>query len=111
MSEQEQNKAFGKASAQAIRDGADIGQVVNARRGVATAAGPGGRRITYTTEGTTKRGLAGRRMGDLAKQPGSRYRRTRSMRLMPETIYQEAARNGWDRSEIVRQLERFGYIT
>jgi hypothetical protein len=111
MSEQEQNKAFGKAGAQAIRDGSDIGQVVNARRGIATAAGPGGRRITYTTEGTTKRGLAGRRMGDLTKQPGSRYRRTRSVRLMPESIYREAARNGWDRSEIVRQLERFGFIT
>lgn len=110
MSEQEQNKAFGKAGAQAIRDGADIGQIVNARRGVTTAAGPGGRRITYTTEGTTKRGLAGRRMGDLTKQPGSKYRRTKSVRLMPETIYEEASRQGWDRSEIIRQLERFGYI-
>lgn len=111
MSEAEQNKAFGQAGAQAIRDGSDIGQVVNARRGIATASGPGGRRITYTTEGTTKRGLAGRRMGDLMKQPGSRYRRTRSVRLMPEAIYAEAARSGWDRSEIIRQLERFNFIT
>ncbi|MCO6011423.1 hypothetical protein NE236_41385 [Actinoallomurus purpureus] len=111
MSEAEQRKAFGKAGARAIRDGADIGQVVNARRGVATAAGPGGRRIVYTTEGTTARGIAGRRLGDLEKQPGSRYRRARAPRLMPEQIYAEADRLGWDRAEIVRQLQRFGYIT
>ena len=111
MSAAEQDRAFGKAGAQAIRDGSDIGQVVNARRGVSTTVLPGGHRITYTTEGTTKRGLAGRRMGDFTKQAGSRYRRTRSVRLMPESIYAEAARQGWDRSEIVRQLERFGFIT
>lgn len=111
MSEAEQNRAFGKAGAQAIRDGADIGQVVNARRGVATTAGPGGRKIVYTTEGTTKRGLAGRQMGGFRKVPGQRYRRTAAMRLMPEQIYAEAERLGWDRAEIIRQLTRFGYIT
>ena len=34
MSEEEQDKVFGHADAQAIRDGADIYQVVNAHRGM-----------------------------------------------------------------------------
>lgn len=37
LSDAEQDKAFTKAGAQAIRDGADVGQVVNARRGMTTA--------------------------------------------------------------------------
>ena len=86
-------------------DGADIGQIVNARRGMTTA---GGRK--YTSEGTTVRGLAGKRLGEATKQRGSRYRRARMPRLMPEQIYAEADRLGWDREEIVRQLKRFGYI-
>lgn len=60
----DQDKTFGKAGAQAIRDGSDIGKVVNARRGMQTAAD--GR--LYTTE------AAGRRP-----------------RLMPEQIYRDAA--------------------
>lgn len=59
----EQDKTFGKAGAQAIRDGSDIAKVVNARRGMQTAAD--GR--LYTTE------AAGRRP-----------------RLMPEQIYRDA---------------------
>lgn len=37
LSRAEQDKTFTKSGAQAIRDGADIGQVVNARRGMTTA--------------------------------------------------------------------------
>jgi hypothetical protein len=107
----QQDKAFGKGGARAIREhGADLGQVVNARRGMSTAAGPSGRTIQTTTEGTTARGLAGRRMGAQAKTAGSRYRRSRIPRLMPDQIFDEAQRLGWDRDEIVRQLKRFGYI-
>ena len=105
MTPEQQNKAFTVAGARAIRDGADIGQIVNARRGMTTA---GGRK--YTSEGTTVRGLAGKRLGEATKQRGSRYRRARMPRLMPEQIYAEADRLGWDREEIVRQLKRFGYI-
>lgn len=93
MSRAEQDRVFGREGARAIRDGADIGQVVNARRGITTA---GGR--TYTTEGTTARGLAGRRLGQLAKVP----------RVMPEGIYAAA---GGDREAAIRLLRRFGYIT
>jgi hypothetical protein len=63
MTAAEQDQTFGKAGAQAIREGADIGRVVNARRGMQTAAD--GR--LYTTEAAGKR-----------------------PRLMPEQIYREA---------------------
>jgi hypothetical protein len=63
MTEAEQDKAFGKAGAQAIRDGADMAKVVNARRGMQTASD--GR--LYTTEAAGKR-----------------------PRLMPEQIYRDA---------------------
>lgn len=89
MSEDEQNRRFGKAGAEAIRLGSDIGQVVNARRGMQTA---GGRLVT--TEGTTRRGAAARRLGGQA-------------RLMPEQILADAA---GDRDEAVRLLVRNGYL-
>jgi hypothetical protein len=63
MTAAEQDKVFTQAAAQAIRDGADIGKVVNARRGMQTAAD--GR--LYTTEAAGKR-----------------------PRLMPEQIFREA---------------------
>jgi hypothetical protein len=63
MTGAEQDKTFGKAGAQAIREGADMARVVNARRGMRTAAG--GR--LYTTEAAGKR-----------------------PRLMPEQIYRDA---------------------
>jgi hypothetical protein len=81
----EQDKAFTKAGAQAIREGADIGRVVNARRGMYTA---GGRR--FTTEATTRRGI------------------NRRARLMPEQIYAEAK---GDRQEALRLLRSHGYLS
>jgi hypothetical protein len=89
MSRAEQDRIFGKAAAQAIRDGADINQVVNARRGISTA---GGRRTT--TEGTTRRGSA-------------RRRGSPSPRIMPEEIYRIA---DGDRDEAIRLLRLYGYI-
>lgn len=62
LSVAEQDARFGKAGAQAIREGADLGQVVNARRGVQVAAGK-----IFTTV-------------------NARGRR----RLMPEQCYREA---------------------
>lgn len=109
MTPEQQAKGFTVTGAKAIRDGADIGRVVNARRGMSTAAGPGGRKLKATTEATTVRAV-GRTLGDLQKSPGSRYRRTRQTRLMPDQIYEEAERYGWDRAEVIRQLKRFGYI-
>lgn len=131
----EQDRVFTKAGAQAIRDGADISQVVNARRGAAglTPAGARitdeearqlrggkrghlervdvfGRQLFVTTDGTTVRGLAGVRLGAKEtgqKKAGARLRSARAPRLMPESIYEIA---GGDRDEAIRLLKRFGYI-
>ena len=66
LSESAQDKTFGKAQAQAIRDGADLFQVVNSRRGMSYAgvSADGTRRgqkvvSDFTREGTTKRALWG----------------------------------------------------
>lgn len=93
LSEEQQNKIFGEAGAEAIRNGADINQVVNARRGMDTAV-VFGRPVQHTREGITKRGHAGRRL----KGP---------VRLMPETILREAKGN---RSEAIRLLKAHGYF-
>ncbi|MEU7814122.1 hypothetical protein [Pseudonocardia sp. NPDC049154] len=84
-----------KADEQAIRDGADVGQVINAHRGMYTA---GGRK--FTTEGTTRRGLA---HSSFRAQTGRKIRQ----RLRPEQIYKEA---GGDRAEAIRLLTLHGYI-
>ena len=132
LSREEQDKAFTQAGAEAIRDGADINQVVNARRGARglnTAAGRRtreealalrngkdrgslqtervyGRDALITTEGTTSRGIAGRRLQELQKVKGQLYRRSRTPRLMPEQIYADAT----SRDDAIRLLRRFGYI-
>jgi hypothetical protein len=84
LSASEQDRLFGRGSAQAIRDGADVFQVVNARRGIK----PGG---LVTTEGTTRRGNFGN---------------TRGPRLTPDAIYAK----GLSREETLRELERYGYV-
>ena len=102
LTEVEQDRVFGAAGAQAIRDGADIARVVNARRGMSTAQNGGrlrrvrlnGRDVYVTTEGTTRRG---RTAGQV-----------RGVRLMPESILEIA--NG-DVGERIRLLRLHGYIT
>lgn len=89
LSPADQDRLFGQAGATAIREGADISQVVNAHRGMATAQGG----IKTTLAGTTKRGLAGR------ARPGE-------VRLMPETILKLAS----TREEAQRLLRRYAYI-
>lgn len=114
LSKAEQDRTFTNAGAEVIRNGADIGQVVNARAGMSTAQqalrGPGGRitasgrlvkvdafgrPIYQTTEGMTKRGRA-------FKARGHNY-----IRLMPESIVEMA---GNDRAELLRLLKSHGYI-
>ncbi|HEY9412225.1 MAG TPA: hypothetical protein VIP77_21785 [Jiangellaceae bacterium] len=98
----EQNKAFTNAGAEAIRDGADPGQVINARLGMTTA---GGR--SYTTAGTTVRGIAGKKLGDYTRAKGERYRRSKVPRPTTEQIYKDAA---GDRDAAIALLKRFSYI-
>lgn len=80
----EQDKVYTEAGAQAIRDGADLFQVVNSRRGMT----PGG---LITTEGTSKRGA---------------YGRGRAPRLTPEGIYSQ----NLPREQSLKLLERNGYL-
>lgn len=111
LSTSEQDRYFTKSGAQAIRDGADIGQVVNARRGMSTAqqnirgwipkgrlerVEAFGRGVFTTTEGVTRHGQGRKAMGT-----------GRPVRLMPESIYEIA--NG-DRAEAIRLLQLYGFI-
>ena len=135
LSAEDQARYFTVAGARAIRDGADIGQVVNARRGASGLSSPGrlteaeqrvlrggrgrgalqrvdvyGRQLAVTSEGVTTRGKAGQdlaRAGGTTRDRGARTRRAKTPRLMPEAIYELA---GDDRDEAVRLLRRFGYI-
>lgn len=84
LSGEDQDRLFTESGANAIRDGADMFQVVNSRRGMK----PGG---LVTTEGTSRRGNFGR---------------GRPPRLTPEGIYSQ----GLPREETLRLLERNGYI-
>lgn len=119
LSHADQNKVFTVAGAQAIRDGADIWQVVNARRGISTVGSwvrddvthrgriaevskIGPRRVTTTIEGMTKRGLAAKRLKKLEAVGRAPAR----ARLTPEAIYELAS----DRDDAIRLLQRFGYL-
>jgi hypothetical protein len=139
LSREEQDRIFTRDGAQAIRDGADLGQVVNARRGMSTAGRDEfGNRIGriartkifgqdafVTLEGTTTRGVAGKRLvNEGARLQGERAetvrrrsstgtversvnrQRVQVPRLMPESIYELAK----DRADAIRLLRRFGYI-
>jgi hypothetical protein len=135
LSKEEQDKRFTKAGAEAIRNGADPIKVVNARRGaygigysghyntpvpvgtrgalkkVTIGRKPDGSplQVYATTEGTSYRGEFGRseyRAGVQAAKEG-RYRRTTSLRLMPEQIIQMAGGNPTRLRELLR---RYGYL-
>jgi len=100
LSESAQDKTFGKAQAQAIRDGADLFQVVNARRGMSYAgvSADGSRRgqkvaSDFTREGTTRRALWG------GANP-------RGKRLTPDAIYAQ----GLPREETLVLLAKHGYL-
>jgi hypothetical protein len=87
LDQREQDALLGRAGAEAVREGADIARVVNARRGMQTAS-VFGRDVLVTTEATTRRGI------------------NRRVRLMPEQIYRDAR----DREDAVRLLRLHGYI-
>ena len=100
LSESAQDKTFGKAQAQAIRDGADLFQVVNARRGMSYAgvSSDGSRRgqkvaSDFTREGTTRRALWG------GANP-------KGKRLTPDAIYAQ----GLPREATLDLLAKHGYL-
>lgn len=97
LSPAQQDKAFTKAGAEAIREGADMNQVVNARRGMTYAgtSSDGTRRgqalaSPFTSEGVTKRGLFGVTQTEFKKTSESRYSRAVQRRLTPEEIFRRA---------------------
>ncbi len=101
MSPDQQNRAFGRGDAEAIRAGADISRVVNARRknSVYVAGGH-----EYTRDATTVRGH-GRQLGELAKR-GRRY----SNSAVPRPTAAQLVNTARDQDELIRQLRRFGYL-
>lgn len=119
LSRVEQDRRFGVADSQAIRDGADIYSVVNAHRGVSTIEAYGGR-VRRTTEGTSRHGdyyLTARSQAE--RDTGIRFAhstaeverglpqfRLRAPRLMPAQIYRLTE----DRLELIRLLRRYGYL-
>lgn len=135
----EQDKAFTQAGAKAIRDGADIGQVVNARRGMSTAGRDQfgtrtgrlaaekvfGQDVFTTLEGTTIHGLAGQRLiaegGRLAGEESQTVKRisptgavervvARRRVQIPRLMPESIYALAKDRADAVRLLRRFGYI-
>lgn len=105
MSNAQRRKVFGEAGAKALAEGADLGQLVNARRGMKTAT-VYGRSLQITTEGITRRGIAGSRLRNFERVPGVRYRVSKSPRLMPEEIFRIAE----SREHAVRLLRLNSYI-
>ena len=119
LSPAEQDRRFTKAGAQAIRDGADIYQVVNARRSV-TVLDSYGRKVLATLEGTSRRsGFYRQIRAETEARTGLRFARgtadieqglprfqLRTPRLMPEELYKLAS----DRDNLIRLLTRFGYL-
>lgn len=119
LSKAEQDRRFGAAGAAAIREGADIFQVVNASRSVVTLDSYG-RKVVATLEGTTRRGSFYQDMRREAElKTGQRFARSagdlemglprfqlRTPRLTPAEIYKLTE----DRNELIRLLRRFGYL-
>ena len=97
LTPEQQDKQFGRAEAKAIRDGADLFQVVNSQRGMGYAGiSADGSRRGQTRTGTTREGTS--RRGN-ARSAGPQ-------RLTPEAIYRQAG----NREEALQLLERNGYI-
>lgn len=117
LTEAQQDATFGRANAQAIRDGADMNQVVNVstKRGRAQQGlyefESNGKLTQATWEGTTVReGRAGRRMalesGQLDGRTPFPFERANAPRLTPKAIYEQAG----SREEALELLRKYGYI-
>lgn len=120
LSRREQDRVFGDAGALAIREGADMAQVVNAQRGMTTMTAYG-RQVVATTEGATRRGAFYRlERARTEQRTGTRFARDRiearrglprfelrTPRLMPEEIFRLAE----SRDQALAMLRRFGYLT
>lgn len=102
MSRADQDRAFTKAGAEAIRLGADPAKVVNARRGMSTATSASGRALL------TRRDVLGQQVFTTTVGTGRTRaeRRKAPVRLMPESIIELAT----DRADAIRLLQVHGYL-
>lgn len=127
LSPSERERVFTKAGAKAIELGADPISVVNARRGYFGSAPRGAAprrlqpvtigvradgtplRVFATSEGTTARGAFARSELAATQQAAreGRYRRTTTIRLMPEAVMKMAGDNPARAREL---LQRYGYL-
>jgi len=104
MDPKERRRVFGVAGSQAIDEGADMGQIVNARRGMSDAGD------ATTTEGVTVRGHYGRQMrraGGAVDRGQGRYSVATTPRLSPDEIFRRTD----DRDEQVALLRANAYLT
>lgn len=109
-----------KAQRAAILDeGADVGQVINASRGMRTAD-IGGRTVQITTEGTTKAGYARLVRREIEAQRGqltawkdyaAGVEGARRPSQLPRLTVGEIYRIGRDREDVIRLLAANGYFT
>ncbi|MCA1218692.1 VG15 protein [Streptomyces sp. 8L] len=111
LSRTEQGRIFTLAGAQAIRDGADIYAVVNARRkgSLYTFTDTTGLRRQATREGATRRSLyqqRARREQGLVDPRNPRSGPPAGPRLTPEAIYRMAR----SRSQVIELLHRYAYL-
>ncbi|MCK9597804.1 MAG: hypothetical protein M0R06_02110 [Sphaerochaeta sp.] len=113
LDEQGRARALGSyANARAYADGADPYQLVNAYRSGISTGQVYNRNITYTTEGTTRRGFAYSKMSNvralssMGEEKRGRYRALVAPRLMPESIYQIAPTK--ERAD--QMLRDFGWV-
>lgn len=122
LSRAEQDRRFTIGGAAAIREGADISQVVNVRRkGALYTTTAYGRTVSATREGTSRLGSFYEQMRrEETRRTGVRYAQSRTdvrrgipsyelrtPRLTPSQIF----RMSEDRTELIRLLKRFGYLT
>jgi hypothetical protein len=108
MSRDEQDRAFGPAGAQAIRDGADMNSVVNARRKVAGIKSAAQSQLGLIREQgilDEVQGIRGNPRITFSRGP-NQGRRDRRVRVMPETIYKVAR----DRDHAIELLRANGFI-
>lgn len=117
LSPEDQNKIFTNAGAEAIREGADVNQVVNARRGMKKAQ-IGGREVLTTSEGTTRRGFAYQYLSPsretdvrgsitrFGESRRTRYMQANRPRMMPETLKAVST----DREDFIRLLRANGFL-
>lgn len=127
LTAEEQDRRFGRAGAQAIRDGASVSQVVTARRGMGrprtysnysrmkkTTIGrrPNGEpvQVYATTEATTKRGGFGRQQSEFTRRSGARYTSSTRVRLMPESILEIAGEDTELRQAFLRDAGYLQYV-